>query len=208
MEKSTPAEQKRDRRIQRTEQLLHEALIELILEKGYDAITIQDILDRANIGRSTFYAHYRDKEDLLLSGFQVLFEVFKKEYGKTNAPDTDPVQAWKDFSRFFFQHAGSHRDLFKAMIGEQGGKVIQDHLLSSVTHYIRDHLAALLSGNQKDIPIDLLTHFMASSYLSLLSWWLDRGMPYPADQMDHLYQNLVFPGIQNMLRSTQPVHQG
>ncbi len=76
---------KPDRRIQRTRQLLHEALITLILEKGYDAITVQDILERANLGRSTFYAHYQDKEALLLSGFQELFDA--------TAPDFTPYYA-------------------------------------------------------------------------------------------------------------------
>ena len=66
-----------DRRIQRTRQLLHEALIELIQEKGYEAVTVQDILDRANLGRSTFYLHYRDKEELLLSGFERLRDEFE-----------------------------------------------------------------------------------------------------------------------------------
>src|SRR5512141_1969972 len=117
MANRSSAQPKIDRRIQRTQQLLREALIALILEKGYDAITIQDILDWANMGRSTFYAHYRDKEDLLLSGFQGLFEAFQKEYRQTSSADTSPSQAGKDLSLFFFRHAGSHRDLFKAMIG-------------------------------------------------------------------------------------------
>src|SRR5690242_13310 len=59
-----------DRRIQRTRQLLLDSLIQLILEKGYESITVQDIIDRANVGRSTFYSHFQDKEDLLLSGFE------------------------------------------------------------------------------------------------------------------------------------------
>ena len=60
--------QRVDRRVQRTRQLLNRALMELIVEKGYDSVTVQDIIDRANLGRSTFYAHYQDKDDLLFSG--------------------------------------------------------------------------------------------------------------------------------------------
>ncbi len=65
-----------DRRVQRTQALLQDALLALIEEKGYAAITVQDILDRANLGRSTFYMHYRDKDDLLVSGFEQLKDLF------------------------------------------------------------------------------------------------------------------------------------
>lgn len=63
-------EEKEDRRVVRTRQLLRDALVSLILERGYDEVTVQDVLDRANLGRSTFYAHYRNKDDLLFSGFE------------------------------------------------------------------------------------------------------------------------------------------
>lgn len=199
MAKQTFVEQKADRRIQRTEHQLREALISLILEKGYDAITVQDILDRANMGRSTFYAHYRDKEDLLLSGFQALYDTFQKEYRQAAPADTDPAQAGKDLSLFFFRHASSHQNLFKAMIGEQGGKVVLEHAQKNLTQFIRDHLVTQLTSRQKNLPVDLLAHYIASSYLSVLSWWLDHDIPYTADQMDAIYQQLVFPGIREML---------
>ncbi len=191
-------EPKTDRRIQRTRQLLHEALIALILEKGYDAITVQDILERANLGRSTFYAHYRDKEDLLLSGFQDLFDAFQHEYLQMVSPLADPVQAGRDLSLFFFRHAGSHRGLFRAMIGEQGSKRIIEHTQAYLTRLIRTTLAARLGERQKDVPLDLLAYFIASSYLSLLTWWLDHDLPYTPEQMDALYQQLVFPGLREI----------
>ncbi|MDR3577590.1 MAG: TetR/AcrR family transcriptional regulator [Anaerolineaceae bacterium] len=188
-----------DRRVQRTEELLRQALIALILEKGYDAITIQDILDRANMGRSTFYAHYRDKEELLLSGFQVLFDSFQQEYLQMAAPTGDPAQAGRQLSLFFFRHAGTHRALFKAMIGEQGGKIIQEHTLQYLTQFIRAHLAPQLSDRQKSFPLEVLAHYIASSYLALLSWWLNHDLPYSAEQMDAFYQQLVFPGVREIL---------
>jgi AcrR family transcriptional regulator len=194
-----PEKQKVDRRFQRTEHQLREALIALILEKGYDAITVQDILDRANMGRSTFYAHYSDKEHLLLSGFQALFEAFQMEYIQTTPPGRDPVEMGKDLSLFFFRHAGSHRDLFKAMIGEQGGKVIMEHTQKYLTNLLRDHIATQLTGRNKETQADLLSHYISSSYLSLLTWWLNHNLPYSAEEMDSLYQKLVIPGIRDML---------
>jgi AcrR family transcriptional regulator len=192
-------EHKIDRRIQRTQQALRDALIALILEKGYDAITVQDILDRANMGRSTFYAHYRDKEELLLSGFTTLFAEFQNEYHQMASPASDPTQAGKDLSLFFFRHAALHRGLFRAMIGEQGGKIIQEHTQKYLTQFIREHIAGQLGERQKEVPVDILAHFIASSYLSLLTWWLDNDLPYTAEQMDGFYQQLVFPGIREMV---------
>src|SRR5688572_21995012 len=70
-----------DRRVQKTRKLLQDALVELVAEKGYEAVTIREILDRANVGRSTFYAHFQDKDQLLhsiLEGLQALFEEHHK----------------------------------------------------------------------------------------------------------------------------------
>jgi AcrR family transcriptional regulator len=190
---------KADRRVRRTEQLLREALIALILEKGYDAITVQDILDRADMGRSTFYAHYRDKEDLLLSGFEVLFEAFQQEYLQLAAPAKDPAQAGKDLSLFFFRHAGSHGALYKAMIGQQGGRIILDNALKKLTGFLREHLQTQLSSREKSFPVEVLAHYLASTFLALLTWWLDHDQPYTAEQMDSLFQQLVSPGIRELL---------
>lgn len=201
MAKPPSDESKTDRRVQRTQQYLREALIALMLEKGYDAITVQDILDRANMGRSTFYAHYRDKEDLLLSGFHALFEGFQQEYLQKSSVGSDPAQAGKELSLFFFRHAGAHRGLFKAMIGQQGGKIVLEHSQQYLTQFIRDHLITQLADRKKTLPVDLLAHYIATSYLSLLSWWLDHDLPYTAEQMDSLFQQLVFPGIREMLTS-------
>lgn len=201
MVEPTSDKPKTDRRVQRTQQYLREALVALMLEKGYDAITVQDILDRANMGRSTFYAHFRDKEDLLLSGFQALFDGFQQEYHQKSSASTDPAQAGKELSLFFFRHAGSHRGLFKAMIGQQGGKIILDHSQKYLTQFIRDHLITQLADRKETLPVDLLAHYIATSYLSLLSWWLDHDLPYTAEQMDDLFQQLVLPGIREMLAS-------
>ena len=76
-----------DRRVQRTRQLLNEALMALIVEKGYDAITVQNLIDRANLGRSTFYAHYQDKDDLLLSGMEEV--VHSLIWGAENSPEEE-----------------------------------------------------------------------------------------------------------------------
>lgn len=194
-------ERKPDRRIQRTQQMLRQALISLILEKGYDAITVQDILDRANMGRSTFYAHFHDKEDLLLSGFYVQIEIFQKEFLQKAVPGADPAQVGREMSLFFFRHAATHQALFKAMVGGQGGKIIMDQSLKMMTGFIKQHLSESIRDLQTNLPLDVLAHYIASSYLSMLTWWLDHNMPYTPEQMDAFYQQLVFPGMREMLET-------
>jgi AcrR family transcriptional regulator len=188
-----------DRRFQRTEQLLGDALVTLILEKGYDAITIQDIIDRANVGRSTFYAHYQDKQDLLLSGFQALFDDFQHEYTRTAASGKDPVQMAKELSLYFFRHTGAHRELFTAMIGEQGGKIIQEHTQKYLVGFISDLLRKVAEVHREDLTIEIVANTIAGSYLTMLVWWLDRNLPCPAEEINALFLQLVTPGVQDVL---------
>ena len=191
-----------DRRVQRTRQLLNEALMALIVEKGYEATTVQDILDRANLGRSTFYAHYRDKDDLLRSGFEWLRRLFEEqsraEPGAHKPPSesSDPILA-------FFRHAGEHHDLYKALVGKRGGEMVQAWLHQYVGDTVRSHLQARSRGARYAIPLDVVVHFAASSFLSLATWWLDHDMPYTAEQMNAMFQQLVSPGIETAMRGKE-----
>jgi AcrR family transcriptional regulator len=180
-----------DRRIQRTRQLLQDALLALILEKGYDAITVQDVIDRANVGRSTFYAHFQDKEDLLLSGFDRLRTQFEEHLMGQSPNNASP---WS-FSLSMFQHAQSQRPLYKALAGRQGSNVALAHIQNYLFVYLSDHLKRQLSKRKKDIPPEILAHYIASSFISLLTWWLDNNSPYSAEQMNDFYRQLVQPGV-------------
>src|SRR5262245_40478418 len=102
-----------DRRVQRTPQVLQEALVALILEKGYEAVTIQHVIDRANVGRSTFYAHFHDKEELLLSEFERLWSQLEQHLDGRVRSDEYP---W-GISTVMFQHAQSYHPIYKAVVG-------------------------------------------------------------------------------------------
>src|SRR5215475_3738876 len=105
-EESPVKKKKEDRRVQRTQQLLRVALIELIIEKGYEEVTVQDIIDRANVGRSTFYSHFMDKQQLLLSGFEQL----RVELGQQQHAAVDVSgERGLGFSLAMFEHACSYR---------------------------------------------------------------------------------------------------
>ena len=193
---------KADRRIERTRQMLHEALVSLILEKGYLDITIQDILDRANVGRSTFYAHFRDKEDLLLSGFNRLVEEFQVEYPQIADRPADPVRAMEDFTLVAFRHAQSHHLLFKAMVGKQGGNIIFEDAQKYLSQIIKKYISTLALDPPLQVPIDLLVSYLVSSFLAVLVWWLDHDMPFSAEQINAIFTQLVAPGIRSMLNTS------
>src|SRR5215208_5139040 len=129
---------KADRRSERTRQLLNAALIELMLEQRYDEITVQDIIDRANIGRSTFYAHFLDKEDLLVSGFTQVLDMLNVH---SQQPNEVEDQTTPSLTRFF-QHVQEHHQLYKALV--HGGGI--ERLFKKSHQYMRrnieQHLAA------------------------------------------------------------------
>jgi AcrR family transcriptional regulator len=192
---------KTDRRIQRTQQMLQDALIALILEKGYAAITVQDLLDRANLGRSTFYAHYRDKEDLLVSGFGQVFAEFERGYAQVGASPDDPEQAARSLSLYFFRHTGSHRHLFRAMIGKQGGEIIIEYARKFMSNIARSYLAASAPSTESQPLLEPLVQSLLSSYLALLTWWLEADCPFSPEQMNAFYFGLVRPGVKDLIDS-------
>ncbi len=168
----------------------------LILEKGYAAITVQDILDRANLGRSTFYAHYRDKDDLLVSQFEhfkEMFEGFDAQglRGKAGLGSADFAP-----SLGFFRHAGEQHRLYKALVGKQGGEMVKEYLYRYISDLIRGHLRKRFPDDRRlTVPREVLVHYLTTSFLALLTWWLDHDMPYTAEQMNEMYTKLTFPGV-------------
>ncbi len=188
-----------DRRIQRTRQLLLNALIELILEKGYPGITVQDIIDRANVGRSTFYFHFQDKEDLLLSGFENLRDIFDEFQNSTLPEKTN----W-EFSAALFQHAEEHRLVFKAIFGKEAGAVVLKHVQKELSAYLKKHFQENFPKKvQPAIPLDILVQYFVSTFLGLMTWWLENDISYSAQQMNSYFRKLTDPTI-SMLLSDQP----
>ncbi|MFS1512620.1 TetR/AcrR family transcriptional regulator [Chengkuizengella sp. SCS-71B] len=187
-------EQKKDRRVQRTRNLLHEALQELMIEKGYEAITVQDLIDRANIGRSTFYSHFVDKEELLVENVNILRELIKEQMVKI---ETIKTKAFRfEFSLSFLQHAQDSKRLWKATVAPSGLFVLH-HIKRVISDLIREEITISNSFNSLKIPQDIAVEFVVNTLMSLIHWWMDgeKHTQVSAIEVDEMFHQLVLTGI-------------
>lgn len=183
-----------DWRVQRTRKILQDALIELIREKGFDKVTVQDVIKRANVGRSTFYSHYKDTEDLCLSGFENLWSLFEHHL---TGQAIEEASVW-DLSLIVFQHAQNYTGVYKALVGKQGGALMAEHMYKYLSALIREALKGQWPRN-KQVPLDVVVHHLASSLIALLPWWVEHCMLYPPKDMNGMFQRLTQPAIDAML---------
>lgn len=174
-----------DRRIQKTRMLLSNALISLIIEKGYDAVTVQDIIDRANVGRSTFYAHFENKEHLLLTGqgeFQkLLAHPADRSPGRPAGPDINFV--------VLFEHIAENHKLAKAMIVNRNDQIVTAFFRDVIALKVKDYLKQKekLNSGMKTY----LANAAAAAVISLVSDWLERDMKDSPAEMADMAQKLM-----------------
>jgi AcrR family transcriptional regulator len=190
-----PGKQVKDRRIQKTKKLLHEALGSLILEKPYDTIVVQEILDRANVGRSTFYMHFRDKDELLISGIHdMLGPVHTTELPSSGRRYERIVR----FSLPIFEHIQQHRRTGAAKMGTRGRAIIHEHLQRVLAQLIADDVRKNFQGGRKtagQVPPDLIIQYVASTFILVLNWWVETSSPLPPKEVNDLFRALILPSL-------------
>jgi AcrR family transcriptional regulator len=180
-----------DRRSQRTEQALFEALVQLLGEKHYDAISIKEIVERANVGRSTFYAHYPTKDDLLIGSLgrmmdALLAQIVIDETGQSLIIDIGPL----------FQHAQGHFELYKTLVWGSGFELLIKDGHAALAARLEARLNQLGAGKvAQSVPLPVLSYTIAGTVLLLLKWWLDQKMPHSPEQMNAIFQTLIMPGL-------------
>ena len=179
-----------DRRVRRTRQLLHEAFIALIIEKGYENTTIQDILDRADVGRSTFYVHYRDKEALLMTSFDDMRDQLERELTDSTADGSVDIALP---AALLFQHAYGRQVVFRAVCGHQGGPLVQRHLRRMIGDVLRKRLLPQLAGRSAEVPVDVAAEFYTSAALGLLVWWVNQDFCGDHVWLTDQYRKLAAP---------------
>ena len=191
---------KADRRVERTQQLLRGALFSLIQEKGFEALSVQDIIDRANVGRATFYAHFDNKDDLLVSGFDGLRASLKERQRKALSRGSSVDDRVLAFSHELFAHAYEHRNVFRAMVGKRSGAAIQQLLHKMVVDLVREDVKALVPRGDAAILTEALVHFVAGGLFGLLMCWLDGKLRLSVEEVDALCRRLAIPAVKAALR--------
>ena len=185
-----------DRRIIRTRGVLQHALTSLILKKGYEAITIQDICDEANVGRSTFYAHYTSKDDLKRNGFEHLRKELVDRQREAQAASGEIKDRSLSFSLTMFEHARDHIDLYRALVGGRGGAVSLGQIRQILSDLVRNELAATDGRNAADdVPRELVVQYVVGAFMAVMTWWLDGGAKLPPKRIDAMFRRLAAEGI-------------
>ncbi len=210
-----------DLRVKRTNTALREALIDLITEKGFDAVTVGDISERAMVNRATFYRHYQDKYDLVTSIFrgavdtlvaeldvpdsldamhQLVIGFISAASASPTSPEVESAQhAWTGF----FEHFARHDRLYRAMLGKRGSA----WFTAKMVEYIADSLyrrtqastlwPQLVAAELEDMPLDVRLAWIANWLVSILAWWLDAGTAYSSWQVANWSKRIMVGGLFN-----------
>jgi AcrR family transcriptional regulator len=166
--KTKPAAALPDRRVRRTQRQLRDALVTLILERGWDAVSVQDVCARADVGRSTFYVHFADKEELLLSGFDELHASLDAARPAREGPF--------GFAEALLEHAKDNVRLFRAVVGKKSGQQVVRRFRDVVFHLVEAELGGL---GVAEPDRALVARFVSGGFVDLMTAWLDRPASVP-----------------------------
>jgi AcrR family transcriptional regulator len=189
---------KSDRRVQRTRELLQKALIELMQEQEYDGITVQDIVDRANIGRTAFYLHFNNKDELFISCHKAIVGEFhfgpfyphsREELLSSTAPPGMILA---------FQHLEGARALLSPIFqGKDSLLILRRMLRDWSAQGIEASLRSAFTEMESVIPFDVLANYLAGAQISLVQWWLEKRQPYTPENLAQMFHRLQRAAIRD-----------
>lgn len=169
-----------DRRVRRTQHLLAEALIALTLEKGYEAVTIRDITERADVGYATFFRHYRDKDELLQDVVDVVLTELTDMFSAKQT-HLDPVMV----GVLLFRYVQERSEVIRVLLRSH---VLLDHVVEiAAENVLREHTPA----SESPVPPEIAAYHIITASMSLIRWWLAHDMPYSPEKMGIIYHELI-----------------
>jgi len=173
-------ESKPDRRVQRTHELLHQALVALIQEKGFDAITIQDITERANLGRTTFYLHYPGKEELMLDHHATMAEMLGlRQLTRTELLADEPPPGLVAFLML----VAENRRFYKAITNARTADLIMRGIHAQMMDNLEHNLRTAFPATEPTMALALLKPYLIHAQLAFIDWWVCSDADYTPQQL-------------------------
>ena len=195
---------KTDRRVRRTEALLRGALSALVREKPYDEIVVKEILHRANVGRSTFYAHFGDKNELLQSCIHDILRSASLDAGQGATGSAERILR---FSLPILDHIERHRAGGQVALAPEGQGAVHEQLSHAITNLIENEVTIALHRQRRSVgrpSASLLARWIASTFVLVLDWWARSESPLPAREAARLFRRLIEPSLSEALKTPPP----
>jgi AcrR family transcriptional regulator len=190
--------EKLDLRVQRTRKLIREALFELINEKGFEAVSVQDITDYAMINRTTFYRHYTDKYDLARKCMDNVFQSLIDQISSTEKENqVAGVNSSRNF-KVFLNHLDQNADLYNLLFGQASHPVFISQLKEYIIQILRFRMKNL-EYSQSSLPQDMFEEYLAGAYIGVIQWYLTHRDEYTADSIAQWLYKLVAEGSISVL---------
>lgn len=184
-----------DLRVVKTRQLLKDALLTLIKEIDFDSVTVKKLTERAQINRSTFYAHFYDKYDLLEKTISDELLSFVKEVAPKSGEELTSVNIPKSIYLRATQYIYQHAEFFKIMMGENGISSFQQQFLQIIKRYMADHLEKFHpQPDEMGIPREFLISYVAHAYIGVITYWLESEMQYSPQYVAEKLANMMVKG--------------
>lgn len=191
-----PMKKTEDRRTQKTRKALNEALFSLMAEKRYESISVQEILERADIGRSTFYTHFRDKNELLIDGLQGLEELLRSAQESSSAASKHSYEKVIGFSLAMFEHAHDHKDIYRSLVGGHGWDIVRQKLEGTLVQLMKQQARPLYKRTSaSEIPFDLFIDFLGATFIAVITWWFHCKKPISPEGINTLFRELTIPAL-------------
>lgn len=180
-----------DARTQRTHQALSAALVALMLDRDFAEITVQDVLDRAGVGRSTFYAHFRSKHDLLFSDAERFIGMLEAHFARTS-PGSTRVAPLAELAA----HVGAYSAFASAIERSGHADAMWDLCVGHFARIIEGRLAVLAPARADDaLPREVGARVLAAAAISLLQWWMSRQAPITPEELDGRFHQMAWRGV-------------
>ena len=189
-----------DRRTLKTKHAIQEALFSLMLKKQYSRITIQNIIDKANVGRSTFYSHYNTKDELLLACIDPMLDMIKINIGKYIESGGTSSQSVSVLE--LFEHVKQNSRVINGLLKAENPNLFFNRVVMHCDNQAQQYLSSKIkTGNTIKIPIPILTHHISITLTGLVKWWLNNNMPYTPEQMNQYFHGLINPFLNTLIKN-------